>query len=464
MSITSKRKAELSNTLNGVAPPHPKQLQVLNYLLAPDPDNVKLVDLICGRGFGKTLLCIVVAVYCLNIDGNQCGLFLEPDTDRMDKVFRLAWRKIVPRHLWTEIKSERMIVWHNGSVMYYGHRDIYGSLEARRDKNRGPNYSWVISDEEAIKTDIQQYANTLAAVRENSPVRFYLTATTPKIGEYQQLITMKGHKTFTGTSHDNIFLPKNFVETLMSSMSRDQIRREIYAEFVALEGRIWREVDLEHKWPEGNVHHGLAEFDKTRPWWLFCDFGSATAAYLVVQQVPATLYGRKLFEGSVWVAVADLCPYHDGSAIRAFGILKENFGTPVMVTGGNDINKRAGTDGKSIAYHAGKVWPNVRILPVDERDDDREIQFDRLSYIICSADNNRRFCIAKNFKELEPEGRRGLKHMFETDVWPDEPKSAKEFLPKDKTIKVQHIRDATLNGAVAVMSPPRWGFQNERTK
>lgn len=464
MSTARKLARERANTLEGILPPHPKQLQVLNYLLAPDPNIIKQVDLICGRGFGKTTLAILIAVYCLSLNSNQCGLFLEPENDKMNMVFRFSWRKHVPRHLWTENKKERTITWFNGSVLYYGHRNIYGSLEERRDRGRGPNFNWIISDEEAIKCDIQQYTNAMAAIRAPGPLRFYLTLTTPKIGEYQALISMKGHKVFTGTSHDNIYLPEGFVEQLIENMSRDQIRREIFAEFVALEGRIWREINLEDAWPKGNIHHQHAEFDHDKPWWLFCDLGSATSAFIVAQQVPATLYGQQIFNGNVWVAVADLCPYHDGSAVRAFNKLKAEYGSPVAVTGGIDINSRANTDGKTIAYHAQKVWPNVRIMPCAEHEADKTIQFDRLSYLVCSGDGNRRFCLAKNFREIEPEGRRGLRQMFETDVWPDEPKSSTEFLPKSKDIKVQHIRDAALMGAVKVMAPPRWGYQEERTK
>jgi hypothetical protein len=463
MSVAVKQRRE-ALALHGMAPPHPKQLAVLNYLLAPNPNHLKKADLICGRGFGKSLLCIIIAVYCLSIDGNQCGLFLEPDTKRVEKVFLAKWRKHVPRYLYEINYSKQRITWCNGSVLYWDHRDIYGSLEARRDRDRGPDYTWIISDEEAIKCDIQQYSNTLAACREKGPVRFYLTATTPKIGEYRTLTSMEDHRVFVGTSHDNPHLPSDFIPTLMASMSRDQIRREIYAEFVALEGRIWKEWDSEHAWPKGNIHHGLAQFDPSKPWWLFCDLGSATAAYVVVQNFPAERFGQRMFDGNVWVAVADLCPYHDANAVRAFNRLKAEYGSPVAVTGGNDINTRSGVDGKTISYHAQKVWPNCRVIPVDESYADKTIQFDRLSFMICSGDGNRRFCMAKNYREIEPEGRRGLKQMFEEDVWPDVPTSATEFLPKKADIMIQHVRDALLMGTAAIMSPPKWGYQDERTK
>ena len=51
----------------------------------------------------------------------------------------------------------------------------------------------------------------------------------------------------------------------------------------------------------------------------------------------------------------------------------------IAVTGGKDINTRARTDGKSIAYHALQVWPSTRIVPVSEAFEDRTIQYDRLS-------------------------------------------------------------------------------------
>lgn len=450
--------------LDGIEKPHKKQREILRALLQGENDGLRKVDLVCGRGFGKSLLCILASLGMLTKNGKQCGLFLEPDWGTVRKTFLRLWREIVPRDIWEQNQKDNVITLVNGSQLFYGPRNMQGNKEDARDKYRGGNYTFVVDDEAAMRFDKQQYTNTALAVRVKQTPRFYLTATTPKIGPYKEIITAPGHVLFKGTSYDNPHLPDNYVEDLMADMSRDQIRREIYAEFVALEGRIWKEVDLENKWPKGNVHYGLASFDKSRPWWLFCDIGSATASYVVVQQVPAVHYGETLFNGSVWVAVADLCPYHDASAIRAFNILKQQYGKPVAVTAGKDINTRANTDGKSIAYHAQKVWPNVRVIPTSEVHEDRQIQYDRFSYLICSGDGNRRFCIAKDFREIEPEGRRGVKQVLEEDVWPDSPSSATEFLPKKAEIMIQHTRDALLNGAVSIMAPPRWGYQNERTK
>lgn len=451
-----------SVALKGIGEPHGKQLEILKALMVPDAENVKLIDVCCGRGFGKSLLAIVISVYMLCQGRDQCGLFLEPDSKRMDGVFRYFWRKVVPNHLWTENKKERMITWYNGATLFYGHRNIHGNIETRRDEGRGPNLTFVISDEEAMGCDRQQYTNTLASIRAKSPTRFYLTMTTPKIGEYKNLIHSKGHQVFYGTSHDNPYLPKGFVEQLIETMSRDQVRREIYAEFVALEGRIWKGANLEKPWPVGNVHHQHNKFDPSKPWWLMCDLGSATAAYVVMQQTEPLVGGRRLFHGPVWVAVADLCPYHDGSAMRAFGILKNRFGTPAGISAGNDMSSRDKGDGKTVAYFARKVWGNVPLFPCDESQTSKQIQFDIMSFLFRANSDEVRLCVAKDFEEIEPEGKRGMKQMIEEDSWSEKPGSSTEFLPKTSDVTVQHVRDALLMGAEKIMAPPTWAFNENR--
>lgn len=454
----------LEITLKGIKAPHRKQKEILRALMCGHDAGLRKVDLVCGRGFGKSLLCILASLGMLSKGPEQCGLFLEPDWGTVKKTFLRLWREIVPRDLWRQNKNDHVIQLINGAQLFYGPRNMQGNKEDARDKYRGGNYTFCVDDEAAMRFDKQQYTNTALAVRVKQIPRFYLTATTPKIGPYKDLVTSPGHILFKGTSFDNPHLPPNYVEDLMADMSRDQIRREIYAEFIALEGRIWREVDLDSPWPKGNTHYGHNKFNKDMPFWLMCDLGSATASYVVVQRVPAVQFGEQIFKGNVWVAVADLCPYHDASAVRAFDIIDETFGRPAAITAGKDVNTRNSVTGKSVAHAAMQVWPNIKIIPTAEAYEDRQIQYDRLSFAICSGDGNRRFCVAKDFVEIEPEGRRGVKQMLEEDVWPDEPSSATEFLPKQAGIMIQHTRDALLNGAVSIMAPPRWGYRSERTK
>ncbi|MCK5610751.1 hypothetical protein KAR91_53250 [Candidatus Pacearchaeota archaeon] len=458
------KKAGLVHNMRKMGPPSKKQQAIKDYIFKPEPDRVKKVDVSCGRAFGKSTVAIDVAKDALNIDGNQIGLFLEPDTNRMNKVFLLKWKKHVPPELYKINKGERCIEWWNGSFLYYGIRNITGSVAQMEDGQSGPDYTFVIDDEAAMKCSLTFYANVSGTIRAPSDVRFYLTITTPRVGPYKRLVTSPGHKLFMGTSFDNPYLPKNFVKDLMETMSKQQIRREIYGEFVSLEGRIWKEFDSQNAWPKGNIDHVHQSFDSNKPWFLFCDLGSANGAFAVVQRRDANNHGDEVFDGDVWVIVADLCPYKDASASRAFRILDSNFGSPCCVVAGADIHKRDGGSGKTMAYFSKQVWSNVPIIPVSEKVFDRQVQYDRMSYMVCSGKGERRLTVAKNFVSLDPDSKRGVLEMFEEDAFPENREMAKnEILPKDSNNVVQHIRDALLMGTVAKMSPPTWNYSEDYT-
>ena len=445
--------------LQNAAPPYHKQAEILREIFTPDAGRVKQIDLCCGRGFGKTFFSIIVALKALTLGSDIRGLFLEPDWAKVRSVFLSTWRELVPHDIWTLNKGEQTITMAWGAVLHYGPRNVSGSKEDMRDKYRGGNLHFVVDDEAAIGCDSQQYTNTLAAIRRQGDVRFYLTISTPKVGDYSRLIHSPKHSVYKGTSLDNPYLPSDYVPNLIANMSPDQVRREIYAEEISLEGRIWK-TWKDEPWPAGNIHDAWKGFRRNSPWWLFCDLGGATGSYAVVQRATPSYHGRRDI-GDIWTAVADLCPQADASASRAFGILKENFGTPAAVVAGADVNTRGAADGKTVSYFAKKHWGNVRVFPVSEGNADKQIQYDLLSYLICDATGNRRFCISKDFVSLDLNSHRGIREMIKEDEWPDESKVRPgDVLPKHKTNRVQHIRDALLMGAYASMQPPRWGKSN----
>jgi hypothetical protein len=444
--------------LRGLGPPHRKQRDLLDYILAPS-DHVKKVNLVCGRGFGKTEFCIIVAVMALSRGPREVGLFLEPDLARIRKVFLKKWIAAVPPALYTLNKQDRVITMAWGAQLFYAGRNVTGSHASAADSQLGQDTSFVISDEEAIYCNKDFYVNTFNTIRIDSPSSFYLTSTTPRIGPYKDLINEEGHKVFTGTSYDNPYLPPGYVDGMKKNMSRQQIRREIFAEFISLDGRIWPDFDIETPWPYGNLYTQQKGFDKNEPYWLYCDIGSATGAFVIVQRRdPVTTDGRMAFNGSVWVAVADFCPQSDGSANRAFRTIRSRFGNPVAVVAGADINTRSSGDGKTIAYFARKVFgDSITIKPVSESYADKQVQYDSLSYAICSPAQERRFCIADGFVEIDPDSKRGVKQVMEQDEWPDkDKKNLSHFLPKTKDVLIQHCRDALLMGSVAIMHPPTW--------
>ncbi len=445
----------------GLYRPMGRYKEILDYILRPSPD-VKMVDLCCGLGFSKTILGIQAAALTMDSDPRHIGLFFEPDWSRVDKIFLPLWEKHVPEQLYTHKVGKNLIEWHNGAKMFYMARVITGQRDMARARTRGIPTSFVIDDETAIGFDEEQYQNTHARIREAALQRYYLTLTTPLVGPYARFLKRGGNKIFHGRTRDNHYLllrDPDYEKRQRALMSHDQARRELDGEIVALEGRIWKKAMPEIPWPQGNRHDEFKEFDPKKPWWLFCDFGSSTGAYAIVQQTDAVILGQRAFRehNHVWVAVADYCPDEQADAASAFALLDAEFGRPVCVVGGADVDTRANTDGSTIAYMANQVWPNVSIIPCSETRYNKLLQFNRMQYLVCNAFDERRFCVAKKFRSLDDRSKRGIREMLDEDQYPPiEKRRENDFLPKNKDNIVQHIRDALLMGAVSIMAKPRW--------
>lgn len=454
--------------LQGIGPPYSKQQEIMSYVLRPDPLVVKKVNVRCGIAVGKSTCGIDLATRVLSLDGNQAHLFLEPDRNRMENVFLFEWEKIVPKELYDISYGDRTIYWKpTGSRLIYWHRDIRGNKRKRANMFRGINVTSVQDDEAPEEFLLEQWQNTFNRIRTPSPVRFYLTWGTPQPGEYSMLLEQPDQKLFTGTSYDNPYLPAGYIEGMMANMSRDQIRREIYGEMIALEGRIFKDalVDLdniEHQWPEGNVHWEHRSFRKGQPWWLFADLGSATGAYTVVQREPAP----PGWGGHIWIAVADYCPQTDASAARALDRLDMEFGPPVEVVAGLDVNTKSAADGSTVANIVDQIWGYVPVHPVSEVYANKQLQFNRMEFLIREGVNgHRRFCVAKDFVSLDKYSRRGvIPCLKEYQYRPVHERKDGEFLPKGSDQPLCHVADTLLMGAVQTMAPPRWLKTNERVR
>jgi hypothetical protein len=437
-----------------------KYLEIIKCAMEPH-EGVRQIDLCCGLGFGKTLLAIQIAVLKLDSSPRTRILFLEPDWDRVNSVFLEMWREHVPPELYHhEVGNQKMIWLPTSATLRYKPRVITGAKSAARDRRRGPEYTDVLDDETAIQFDRETFTNTLARVRAPGGDKTYITLTTPQVGPYGRFLKRGGNIIFRGRTADNHYLlsrQPDYEQNLRAAMSTEQARRELDGELIALEGRIWKEYKDNAAWPEGNIHHGHRKFNPDMPWWLFCDFGSANGAYLVVQCTKPIRRGRNIFDGHVWVAVADYCPDYDASANRAFQKLKGEFGIPVAVVGGKDTTKIDDASGHDVAYFCQDIFGHSRIYPTDERFLSRQIQYDTASFLVKSAIGHRRFCVAKDFVSLDQDSNRGIREMFDEDAFPPlDKRRANELLPKSKDNVVQHIRDAFLMGAVQIMHPPDW--------
>lgn len=463
--------------MGGIKPPKGKYLEIFNTVLAPHDDKIA-VDLCCGLGFGKTLTALQIAALTLNIDGNQKGLFLEPDWARIRDIFIPTWTEIVPPELYTHQKGNYRMVWHNGSYINYRARNINGARVMAQDLFRGIEFNFVIDDETAVGFDFEQYKNIYARIRGRSvnKHKYYFTLSTPKVGAYGRFIKRDGNILIRGRTADNWMVHENdpnYESDLRKLMSAEQARRELDGELVALEGRIWKTANLvmdpndpEYRnsaWPNGNRDDEWTCYNPRAPYWLMCDLGGATASYVVVQQRPATFRGSKLYDGNVWVAVADLCPTDDASASRAFQRIKAEFGRPIGISAGADIGTRAQTDGRTVAYFAEQVFGSAtRINPVNESMYSKQLQFDVLSYLMCSSGGERRFTVARDFVSLDKDSHRGVIEMIDEDQQPPiDKRRVGEILPKSRDNIVQHTRDALLMGAAAFMRPPQWRFNRD---
>jgi len=428
-------------------------------------------------GFGKTKLGLQISAMVMNMSPNQRVLFLEPDWDRINDIFLPSWEKYVPEDLYHHNVGKGRIEWWNGAYLNYRPRVISGSLSRRRGKFKGIEFTVVIDDETAEGFDYEQYTNTFARIRSDIAVdvRFYLTLSTPIVGEYSRFLKRGGNKIFKGRTRDNFYLhliDPGYEQRQRRIMSEEQARRELDAELVALEGRLWKTAKPDVPWPEGNRNDTFTKFDPSKPWWLFCDFGSSSGAYLVVQKTEPIYRGKRQFDGPLWVAVADLCPYNDASASAAMQLIDQHFGVkagynkPIGVVGGNDFNKRSDVDGNTIAFFAQLIWgANVNIYPCDEDVYNKRIQHNRFLYLLCSAMGERRFTVAKDFVSLDTRSKRGLLEMFDEDHWPPQEKQRmSDYLPKNPEIKVQHIRDAVLMASAEIMSPARWQHAKDPPK
>ena len=360
--------------------------------------------------------------------------------------------------------GKNRIDWHNGAILRYMPRVITGSKAHSRSKPRGKPTSFVIDDETAIGFDMEWYQNAFARVREAATTRYFLTLTTPLVGPYGRFLKRGGNKIFTGRTRDNHYLlyrDPTYESRQRAIMSKDQARRELDGELVALEGRLWKEFKADVAWPKGNRNDQHVGFDSEKPWWLFCDLGSATGAYVVVQQTEPTYRGRNVFNdgGPLWVAVADYCPNDDASASRAFQMLKSKYGFPAGVVAGRDHVARDKYEGRTLAYFTRNVLGGARIYTSPEDNANKMIQYDCLSSLICAGNGERRFTVARDFVSHDPDSRRGLLEMFDEDQMPPaDERSPNDFLPKHKGCMVQHVGDAVLMGCHEIIKQPSWDY------
>lgn len=226
-------------------------------------------------------------------------------------------------------------------------------------------------------------------------------------------------------------------ERLRNSYSADFARQELDAEWVSLEGRVWREWS-DAAWPAGNRHP--AAFDRSKPWELWCDIG-LHSAWLIVQRHP----------GPVEVVVGEYTPDGDGDAVHVAARLAAEYGTPFRITVGSDVNTRSEADG--IAAMAVFQRAFGRSIVQSPRDylADKRIQLIAAQAAILDTAGRRRLAVSRSLRSWPGNGR-GILELMDRDSWPEKASSSSN--PFDKEGRLEHVRDALLYGAVMAWPPP----------
>lgn len=403
-----------------------------------------------GRGGGKTLaLVLQVLRVCLDEPGTR-GAVLSPTYGKLRDIFLSAWIDIIPRELYKLNRSEMTIQLCNGSFVYLRSRHVENPSRGKVAL-KGLDISWVVDDEAAEGFDIETTTNSMACCRRPGRHRFYCCVTTPLLNDYYKFATKRGHKIVYSSSFDNPYISRKFIEDLEKQMSPQQARREIYGEWVELEGLVWNTWKNE-LWPNGNIHKHV--FDPSYPWFLWMDIGVGNGAYLVVQSIPAERFGQTVYDGNVWIIVAQLMPERDGSVSRALQRL-HSYGNPSIVVVGADINTRSQGDARTPMYFANQAYPGTPVHPIDGWMSNKQIQYDRVSAMILDVRGERRLCVSEDIHTIGGETGRGIMELVQQDTWPENSGKVRgQFLAKDG--RLEHVRDALLYGCVHT-SPASFG-------
>jgi hypothetical protein len=426
---------------------HKPHLPQQQFLTLPRTGGLKLMHFVSGRGGGKTLAAVLLALQVVLDEPGTRGCVLSPTFQKLKDVFLQAWIDLVPKELYKLNRSEMTLTMINGSIIWLRSRYVNNPSRGK-DAHRGLDVSWVIDDEAAEGFDRELTTNVLACCRRAGRNRFYACTTTPRLNEYHDFATSQGHNIVYSSSRDNPHLPADWVNAISGQMSIQQAQREIEGRWVALEGLVWDRW-VNKSWPNGNLHSHV--FNPDLPWHLWLDLGVGNGAYLAVQPVQATKLGQRLYNGVIWVIVGEHMPTHDGSASRAMQRVKERFGQPSVIVCGADMNTRSNSDGRTPMFFASQIFPGTQVFPIKGWRADKQIQYNQATAMVETVAGERRLCMSDNLISLE-DATRGIKQLIQQDTWPENAgKVIGTFLNKEG--RLEHVRDALLYGAVHVNSP-----------
>jgi hypothetical protein len=436
--MTTKIKIDLIDPFSSVKPNKLQQCMLSLDLSGP---GTQFRHIISGRGGSKTTgIVLFLLQRCLK--EKIVALYLSPTYKMILDNLLPIWQEVVDPILYSYNSSEKKITLVNGSQIWLRSRMVDNPSKAR-DSLRGISCSIIVDDEAAIKFDRKFFTTALACLRRGS-VRAYISATTPKISEYSDMISGAGHKCYVFKTANNPHLPDGFIETAKAEMSDFEYKREILGEFVELGGRVFQQFSSNDVNAGGNIVDYY--YDSRRPYFLSMDIGSSSASMVLWQQVNINGTDRFIAFSEFHGKKSD-----DNSAKRLMEMALNKYGTPIVVVGGSDLVARSSVDATNVTFITRQIFGPVQIMMPQEHQRSKEIQYDCVCSAIVNGSKQRKLLVARNIDSYDPEGR-GILKMFQNYAWPDNLKK-NEIFPNDK--KFEHVADAVAYFTVCKMLPPK---------
>lgn len=407
--------------------------------------GIKFYDFCCGRASGKTVgIVLLILQMCIEEPGIKI-LVLSPTYRKLKDNVLTIWRELLPRELYKYRSSDDMITFVNGSKIFLRSRSVDNPTKGQ-DATRGLTVSCCISDEASEKFSMIEYTTALACIRKKSKFNCFITCSTPALNDYIGLVTSPNHKLYTFFTTSNPHLPEGFISSAKDSMSPMEFAREFEASFATIGNKVWPTFSTKDFYLGGNIIK--YQHDKSMPFILSMDIGSAHASYIIWQQANVDGILRTIVTGEYEPKLEE-----DSSVKRILEKVYMDYGTPIRVIGGNDLNTRSSQDNSTGLYFIRQMFGGVPVSMPHDKARNKLVQYDCTNAMVCNGAGERRLLVADSMASYDPE-KRGVLKLFEMDTFPEKV-SGHEIFGKGPNYPLEHVRDNVFYAVATYFNPPR---------
>lgn len=335
------------------------------------------VRMLCGgNGIGKTTAIVIELLYThlkqhpdpkRDLDKTNHSWVIIPGYDKVEDYWREIQRWCPPSKLPETDKLGTSVIrrlrWKNGNTT------TFYSMDQEPLKLEGTNFDALFLDEPPPRN---LYIAAYRGLR-NNPNYFICFACTP-ISEpwlYTEVYLpgVSGRDPniaiFQGSTYENAYLSKSFIEDFRSRLTDDEVKVRIYGEFAALQGRVFKEFSRQK--------HVIADQPWPEEWPVWCGIDPHT---------------RKP-NSAIWVGVTPEDNYVVIKELQVEGIhelaasilsIEKRYNFKV-------INRRIDNSGSALDWSRGSAVEyltkaNVRVSPMRNREKNLEDGIHRISQLL----------------------------------------------------------------------------------